>query len=107
MREHLDSLFDNHSWALMTRNSSPPWPQELDPQNLWFEWYHPRFTIFGTLTFFLVMKVGAGAPGVVQSEAGLGRGGEPCLPLRGRPGLPPRLPDLPPASSDRAKWLGF
>eukprot|EP00071_Canis_lupus_P054429 XP_544547.2 chloride channel protein ClC-Ka [Canis lupus familiaris] len=56
MREHLDSLFDNHSWALMTRNSSPPWPQELDPQNLWFEWYHPRFTIFGTLAFFLVMK---------------------------------------------------
>uniref|UniRef100_A0A8C0C5M9 Uncharacterized protein n=1 Tax=Balaenoptera musculus TaxID=9771 RepID=A0A8C0C5M9_BALMU len=56
MREHLDSLFDNNSWALMTRNSSPPWPSEPDPQNLWFEWYHPRFTIFGTLTFFLVMK---------------------------------------------------
>nr|XP_055187974.1 chloride channel protein ClC-Ka isoform X2 [Nyctereutes procyonoides] len=30
--------------------------RELDPQNLWFEWYHPRFTIFGTLAFFLVMK---------------------------------------------------
>ncbi|XP_006914479.1 chloride channel protein ClC-Kb [Pteropus alecto] len=56
MEEHLDSLFDNNSWALMTRNSSPPWPTEPDPQNLWFEWYHPRFTIFGTLTFFLVMK---------------------------------------------------
>ncbi|XP_027471852.2 chloride channel protein ClC-Ka isoform X2 [Zalophus californianus] len=56
MKEHLDSLFDNHSWALMTRNSSPPWPEELDPQNLWFEWYHPQFTIFGTLAFFLVMK---------------------------------------------------
>ncbi|XP_044093178.1 chloride channel protein ClC-Ka isoform X4 [Neovison vison] len=56
MKQHLDSLFDNHSWALMTRNSSPPWPKELDPQNLWFEWYHPRFTIFGTLAFFLVMK---------------------------------------------------
>ncbi|NIG59569.1 chloride channel protein ClC-Ka isoform X2 [Pontoporia blainvillei] len=40
----------------MTRNSSPPWPSEPDPQNLWFEWYHPRFTIFGTLAFFLVMK---------------------------------------------------
>ncbi|KAB0402250.1 hypothetical protein E2I00_013715, partial [Balaenoptera physalus] len=53
---HLDSLFDNNSWALMTRNLSPPWPSEPDPQNLWFEWYHPRFTIFGTLTFFLVMK---------------------------------------------------
>nr|XP_045005220.1 chloride channel protein ClC-Ka isoform X2 [Jaculus jaculus] len=56
MGQHLASLFDNNSWALMTRNSSPPWPAELDPQNLWFEWYHPRFTIFGTLAFFLVMK---------------------------------------------------
>ncbi|XP_026916115.1 chloride channel protein ClC-Ka isoform X2 [Acinonyx jubatus] len=56
MKQHLESLFDNNSWVLMTRNSSPPWPEELDPQNLWFEWYHPRFTIFGTLAFFLVMK---------------------------------------------------
>ncbi|XP_037354473.1 chloride channel protein ClC-Ka [Talpa occidentalis] len=56
MKEHLDTLFDNNSWALMTRNASPPWPAEPDPQNLWFEWYHPRFTIFGTLAFFLVMK---------------------------------------------------
>uniref|UniRef100_A0A2K6BM90 Chloride channel protein n=1 Tax=Macaca nemestrina TaxID=9545 RepID=A0A2K6BM90_MACNE len=56
MKQHLDSLFDNHSWVLMTRNSSPPWPEELDPQHLWWEWYHPRFTIFGTLAFFLVMK---------------------------------------------------
>lgn len=65
MKQHLDTLFDNNSWALITRNSSPPWPAEPDPQNLWFEWYHPRFTIFGTLAFFLVMKVGApGPPGV-------------------------------------------
>ncbi|XP_072863910.1 chloride channel protein ClC-Ka isoform X2 [Chlorocebus sabaeus] len=56
MKQHLDSLFDNHSWGLMTRNSSPPWPEELDPQHLWWEWYHPQFTIFGTLAFFLVMK---------------------------------------------------
>ncbi|XP_053433165.1 chloride channel protein ClC-Ka isoform X2 [Nycticebus coucang] len=56
MAEHLSSLFDNNSWALMTRNSSPPWPKELDPQNLWLEWYHPQFTVFGTLAFFLVMK---------------------------------------------------
>uniref|UniRef100_A0A2K5CQR7 Chloride channel protein n=1 Tax=Aotus nancymaae TaxID=37293 RepID=A0A2K5CQR7_AOTNA len=56
MQQHLDSLFDNHSWVLMTRNSSPPWPEELDPQHLWWEWYHPRFTIFGSLAFFLVMK---------------------------------------------------
>uniref|UniRef100_F7H9U8 Uncharacterized protein n=1 Tax=Callithrix jacchus TaxID=9483 RepID=F7H9U8_CALJA len=56
MQQLLDSMFDNHSWVLMTRNSSPPWPEELDPQHLWWEWYHPRFTIFGTLAFFLVMK---------------------------------------------------
>ncbi|XP_014639386.1 PREDICTED: chloride channel protein ClC-Ka isoform X2 [Ceratotherium simum simum] len=56
MNELLNSLLDNNSWALMTRNSSPPWPAELDPQNLWFEWCHPQFTIFGTLSFFLVMK---------------------------------------------------
>uniref|UniRef100_A0A2K5VPN7 Chloride channel protein n=1 Tax=Macaca fascicularis TaxID=9541 RepID=A0A2K5VPN7_MACFA len=56
MKQHLDSLFDNHAWGLMTQNSSPPWPEELDPQHLWWEWYHPRFTIFGTLAFFLVMK---------------------------------------------------
>ncbi|XP_048206268.1 chloride channel protein ClC-Ka-like isoform X1 [Perognathus longimembris pacificus] len=56
MGQHLVTLFDNNSWALMTRNSSPPWPAEPDPQNLWFEWYHPRFTIFGTLAFFLIMK---------------------------------------------------
>nr|XP_058160312.1 chloride channel protein ClC-Ka-like isoform X2 [Dasypus novemcinctus] len=56
MSELLDSLLDNSSWALMTRNASPPWPAELDPQNLWWEWCHPQFTIFGTLAFFLVMK---------------------------------------------------
>uniref|UniRef100_A0A8C2NFP4 Chloride channel protein n=1 Tax=Capra hircus TaxID=9925 RepID=A0A8C2NFP4_CAPHI len=56
MKEYLDSLLDDNSWALLTRNASPPWPVEPDPQNLWFEWYHPQFTIFGTLAFFLVMK---------------------------------------------------
>ncbi|XP_070108799.1 chloride channel protein ClC-Kb isoform X4 [Equus caballus] len=56
MSELLNSLLDNNSWALMTQNSSPPWPAEPDPQNLWFEWYHPRFTVFGTLAFFLIMK---------------------------------------------------
>ncbi|XP_043301316.1 chloride channel protein ClC-Kb isoform X3 [Cervus canadensis] len=56
MREYLDSLLDNNSWVLLTRNTSPPWPMEPDPQNLWFDWYHPQFTIFGTLAFFLVMK---------------------------------------------------
>ncbi|KAM6173268.1 chloride channel protein ClC-Kb-like isoform 1-T1 [Erethizon dorsatum] len=56
MSQHLDSLFDNNSWALATRNSSPPWPAELDLKNLWFEWYQPEFTIFGTLAFFLLMR---------------------------------------------------
>uniref|UniRef100_A0A8D0ZAX4 Chloride voltage-gated channel Ka n=1 Tax=Sus scrofa TaxID=9823 RepID=A0A8D0ZAX4_PIG len=56
MREHLNSLFDDNSWALMTRNASPAWPAEPDPQNLWFEWYHPPFTVLGTLSFFLIMK---------------------------------------------------
>lgn len=92
MKEHLDSLFDNNSWALMTRNSSPPWPKELDPQNLWFEWYHPRFTIFGTLAFFLVMKVGV-PWGVPRAEASLGGlGGASPQNVAWRLGLPPRLP---------------
>lgn len=75
MKEHLDTLFDNNSWALMTRNSSPPWPAEPDPQNLWFEWYHPRFTIFGTLAFFLVMKVGTPGPPEVCPEQRAATGG--------------------------------
>lgn len=62
MEQHLETLFDNNSWALMTRNSSPPWPAEPDPQNLWLEWCHPQLTVFGTLVFFLVMKVMA-SPG--------------------------------------------
>ncbi|XP_056651700.1 chloride channel protein ClC-Kb isoform X1 [Monodelphis domestica] len=56
MNLYFNSLLDNRSWALLSRNSSPEWPQEVDPQNLWFEWYHPQFTIFGTLCFFLAMK---------------------------------------------------
>lgn len=58
MSEHLETLFDNNSWALMTKNSSPPWTADPDPQNLWLEWCHPQLTVFGTLVFFLVMKVG-------------------------------------------------
>ncbi|GAB1289175.1 Chloride channel protein ClC-Kb [Apodemus speciosus] len=56
MAEYLETLFDNSSWALMTKNSSPPWAAEPDPQNLWWEWCHPQLTVFGTLVFFLVMK---------------------------------------------------
>ncbi|XP_052031817.1 chloride channel protein ClC-Kb [Apodemus sylvaticus] len=56
MAEHLETLFDNSSWALVTKNSSPPWAAEPDPQNLWLDWCHPQLTVFGTLVFFLVMK---------------------------------------------------
>lgn len=95
MKQHLDTLFDNNSWALMTRNSSPPWPAEPDPQNLWFEWYHPRFTIFGTLAFFLVMKVGApGAPtGVPTAETS-----------HGGVGVPPPARSTAPGPSAHTPW---
>ncbi|CAO2589803.1 Chloride channel protein ClC-Kb [Lemmus lemmus] len=56
MEEHLETLFDNNSWALKITNSSLSWPAEPDPQNLWLEWCHPQLTVFGTLVFFLVMK---------------------------------------------------
>ncbi|XP_010612470.1 chloride channel protein ClC-Ka isoform X1 [Fukomys damarensis] len=56
MGQHLDALLDNNSWALATRSSSPPWPGELDPKNLWLDWYQPEFTVFGTLAFFLLMR---------------------------------------------------
>lgn len=102
MKEHLDSLFDNNSWALMTRNSSPPWPAEPDPQNLWLEWYHPQFTIFGTLAFFLVMKVGAlGAPVVCPELRQVlgGMWGVGCFPpaCSTAPGPTPQTPEPAPA----------
>ncbi|XP_028922522.1 chloride channel protein ClC-Kb-like isoform X3 [Ornithorhynchus anatinus] len=56
MKEHLNSLFDNRSWALLSQNASLAWPPQPDPQSLWLEWWHPRLTIFGTLVFFLAMK---------------------------------------------------
>lgn len=115
MKQHLDTLFDNNSWALMTRNSSPPWPAEPDPQHLWFEWYHPRFTIFGTLAFFLVMKVGApGSPGV-RLQLRPAMGGMGCLRRHAAQhlGLLPTLPGLTLArcvsgpSSSGSQSLGF
>ncbi|XP_004603422.2 chloride channel protein ClC-Kb isoform X1 [Sorex araneus] len=56
MKEHLDTLFESQSWALRTRNATPTWPAEPDPQNLWLEWNPQPFTVFGTLVFFLFMK---------------------------------------------------
>uniref|UniRef100_A0A8C2U5K9 Chloride voltage-gated channel Ka n=1 Tax=Coturnix japonica TaxID=93934 RepID=A0A8C2U5K9_COTJA len=57
MKEHLISLFDNRSWFELAQNSSMPTTQLGDPRRLWQEWCHPSATIFGTLVFFLLMKV--------------------------------------------------
>ncbi|NXA09923.1 CLCKB protein, partial [Sapayoa aenigma] len=51
MKEYLTSLFDNHTWGGQVPNASA-----AGPGGLWQEWYHPSATIFGTLTFFLMMK---------------------------------------------------
>lgn len=58
MKEYLTSLFDNRTWGVLVPNaSSVANPPGVDPQGLWQEWYHPSATIFGTLAFFLLMKV--------------------------------------------------
>ncbi|NXP87530.1 CLCKB protein, partial [Passerina amoena] len=53
MKEHLISLFDNRTWAVLAANASGA----AKPGGLWQEWDHPSATIYGTLTFFLLMKV--------------------------------------------------
>ncbi|NXE43609.1 CLCKB protein, partial [Ptilorrhoa leucosticta] len=52
MKEYLTSLFDNHTWGSLAPNASGL----AKPGGLWQEWDHPSATIYGTLTFFLVMK---------------------------------------------------
>ncbi|NXD31058.1 CLCKB protein, partial [Spelaeornis formosus] len=52
MKEHLTSLFDNHTWGSLAPNASGA----AKPGGLWQEWDHPSATIYGTLTFFLLMK---------------------------------------------------
>ncbi|NWX55838.1 CLCKB protein, partial [Promerops cafer] len=52
MKEHLISLFDNHTWGSLGPNASGA----AKPGGLWQEWDHPSATIYGTLTFFLLMK---------------------------------------------------
>ncbi|XP_039940765.1 chloride channel protein ClC-Ka isoform X1 [Hirundo rustica] len=52
MKEHLISLFDNRTWSLLAPNASGV----AKPGGLWQEWDHPSATIYGTLTFFLLMK---------------------------------------------------
>lgn len=57
MKEYLISLFDNRSWFVLAQNASMATTQLGDPRGLWQEWCHPSATIFGTLVFFLLMKV--------------------------------------------------
>ncbi|NXU49597.1 CLCKB protein, partial [Turnix velox] len=57
MKEYLTSLFDNRTWGTLVPNvSSGTDLPGVDSGGLWQEWCHPSATIFGTLTFFLVMK---------------------------------------------------
>ncbi|NXC87362.1 CLCKB protein, partial [Cercotrichas coryphoeus] len=52
MKEYLTSLFDNRTWGSLALNASGV----AKPGELWQEWNHPSATIYGTLTFFLLMK---------------------------------------------------
>ncbi|XP_038015977.1 chloride channel protein ClC-Ka isoform X2 [Motacilla alba alba] len=52
MKEYLISLFDNRTWGVLAANASGA----AQPGGLWQEWDHPSATIYGTLTFFLLMK---------------------------------------------------
>ncbi|NWT75376.1 CLCKB protein, partial [Prunella himalayana] len=52
MKEHLLSLFDNRTWGVLAANAS----EGAKPGGLWQDWDHPSATIYGTLTFFLLMK---------------------------------------------------
>ncbi|NWT19541.1 CLCKB protein, partial [Vireo altiloquus] len=52
MKEYLTSLFDNRTWGVLAPNAS----RVAKPEGLWQEWDHPSATIYGTLTFFLLMK---------------------------------------------------
>lgn len=52
MKEYLTSLFDNRTWGSLALNAS----EVAKPGELWQEWDHPSATIYGTLSFFLIMK---------------------------------------------------
>ncbi|XP_034609184.1 chloride channel protein ClC-Kb-like isoform X1 [Trachemys scripta elegans] len=56
MKELLTSLFDNQTWGLLSQNASLARPPQVDPENLWLEWWEPSITIYGSLALFLVMK---------------------------------------------------
>ncbi|NXT65846.1 CLCKB protein, partial [Chaetops frenatus] len=52
MKEYLTSLFDNRTWGSLAPNASGV----AKPGGLWQEWDQPSATIYGTLSFFLLMK---------------------------------------------------
>ncbi|KAM3824251.1 chloride channel protein ClC-Ka isoform 1-T2 [Vipera latastei] len=56
MKDLLTSLLDNRTWSVLSQNVSLGSPPQVDPLNLWQEWWHPSISIFGTLSVFLVMK---------------------------------------------------
>lgn len=62
MKEYLTSLFDNRTWGALVPNASAFPPHRVEPGALWQEWCHPSATIFGTLAFFLLMKVAMPLP---------------------------------------------
>lgn len=63
MKEYLTSLFDNRTWGVLVPNASVVADSPgVDPGGLWKEWCHPSTTIFGTLAFFLLMKVAVPPP---------------------------------------------
>ena len=63
MKELLNSLLDNHTWGVLSQNASLTRPLQVDPENLWLEWWDPNLSIFGTLVVFLGMKVSRTAAG--------------------------------------------
>uniref|UniRef100_A0A8C3FZT0 Chloride channel protein n=1 Tax=Chrysemys picta bellii TaxID=8478 RepID=A0A8C3FZT0_CHRPI len=42
--------------AFLSQNASLARPPQVDPENLWLEWWEPSITIYGSLALFLVMK---------------------------------------------------
>lgn len=100
MKEHLISLFDNRTWGLLVPNaSSLADPPGKDPWALWQEWCHPSATIFGTLAFFLVMKVAMTPPRPCLCPLAwwphgddLSMGSVPAFPSSGCSSWPPPCP---------------
>ncbi|XP_019396985.1 PREDICTED: chloride channel protein ClC-Kb-like [Crocodylus porosus] len=56
MKEYVSSLFDNQTWGALSQNASLARPPQVDPENLWMEWWDPNITIYGNLMIFIVMK---------------------------------------------------